>query len=203
MQNVEKYLKDLGDSRWKLPSKCSNPFEIDYEPELDETKVLNADLASWYASLIGMLRWMVEIGRVDIITEVSLMSSHMAMPREGHLDAVLHIFGFLKIKYNSRMCFDPTVPYCNDSAFKDCDWKQFYGNVVEPIPSNAPEPRGKSVHLRMYVDSDHAGEKKTRRSRTGFFVYINSALTQWISKKQATIETSVFGAEFVAMKTGM
>ncbi len=203
VQNVEKYLKDLGDSRWKLPSKCSNPFEIDYEPELDETKVLNADLASWYASLIGMLRWMVEIGRVDIITEVSLMSSHMAMPREGHLDAVLHIFGFLKIKYNSRMCFDPTVPYCDDSAFKDCDWKQFYGNVVEPIPSNAPEPRGKSVHLRMYVDSDHAGEKRTRRSRTGFFVYINSALTQWISKKQATIETSVFGAEFVAMKIGM
>ncbi len=34
--------------------------------------------------LIGMLQWMVEIGRVDILTEVSLMSSYMAMPREGH-----------------------------------------------------------------------------------------------------------------------
>ena len=84
-----------------MPSKCSNPFAADYEPELDESEILTADLASWYASLIGMLRWMVEIGRVDIITEVSLMASHMAMPREGHLDAVLHIFGFLKIKYNT------------------------------------------------------------------------------------------------------
>jgi hypothetical protein len=55
----------------------------------------------------------------------------------------------------------------------------------------------------MYVDSDHAGEKKTRRSRTGFFVFINGALIQWLSEKQATIETSVFGAEFVAMKIGM
>ncbi len=203
VENVEKYLKDLGDERWKLPTKCSNPFEADYEPELDVSEILTPELASWYASLIGMLRWMVEIGRVDIITEVSLMSSHMAMPREGHLDAVLHIFGYLKVKYNSRMCFDPTVPYCDESSFKKCDWKQFYGNVEEAIPSNAPTPRGKSVHLRMYVDSDHAGEKETRRSRTGFFVFINAGLIQWLSKKQATIETSVFGAEFVAMKIGM
>jgi hypothetical protein len=55
----------------------------------------------------------------------------------------------------------------------------------------------------MYVNSDHAREKMTRRSRSGFFVYLNCALVQWLSKKQATIETSVFGAEFVAMKIGM
>ena len=58
------------------------------------------------------------------------------------------------------------------------------------------------MHIRMYVDSDHAGEKRTRRSRTDFFVYLNCALV-WLSKKQATIKTSVFGAEFVAMKIGM
>ncbi len=55
----------------------------------------------------------------------------------------------------------------------------------------------------MYVDSNHAGEKRKRQSQTGFFVYLNCALVQWLSKKQATIETSVFGAEFVAMKIGM
>jgi hypothetical protein len=55
----------------------------------------------------------------------------------------------------------------------------------------------------MLVDSDHAGNKLTRRSRTGFLIYINSALIDWLSKKQSTIETSVFGAEFVAMKTGL
>ena len=55
----------------------------------------------------------------------------------------------------------------------------------------------------MYVDSNHAGEKKTRQSRTGFFVFINGALIQWLSKKQATIKTSVFGAKFVAVKIGM
>ena len=55
----------------------------------------------------------------------------------------------------------------------------------------------------MYVDSNHAGEKRTRRSQTSFFVYLNCALVQCLSKKQATIGTSVFGAEFVTMKIGM
>jgi hypothetical protein len=94
VENIVKYLNDLGDDQWKLPRKCSNPFAADYEPELDESEIFTAELELWYALLIGMLRWMVEIGQVDIITEVSLMASHMAMPHEGHLYTVLHIFVF-------------------------------------------------------------------------------------------------------------
>ena len=124
---------------------------------------------------------------MDILTEVLLMLSHMAMPCEGHLDAVLHIFGYLKIKYNSRMSFDPTVPYYDKTSFQECDWKELYGDVRDAIPSNAPEPCGKSVHIWMYVDSNHAGEKRTRRSRSGLFVFLNCALVQWLSKKQPTI----------------
>ena len=71
--------------------------------------------------------------------------------------------------------------------------------MTEAIPLNAPDPRGKSDDLRMWVDSDHAGDKSTRRSRTGYFIFLNTALIDWLSKKQATIEGSVFGAEFVAM----
>ena len=43
----------------------------------------------------------------------------------------------------------------------------------------------------------------TRRSYTGYFIFLNTALINWLSKKQAIIEGSVFGAEFVAMKTGV
>ena len=37
----------------------------------------------------------------------------------------------------------------------------------------------------------------------GFFVFMNSALINWLSKKQAMIETSVFRAEFFALKQGI
>ena len=43
----------------------------------------------------------------------------------------------------------------------------------------------------------------TRRSRTGYFIFLNTALIDRLSKKPATIEGSVFGAELVAMKTGV
>ena len=66
-----------------------------------------------------------------------------------------------------------------------------------------PPPLGKEVDIRMCVDSDHAGDKRTQRSRNGFLIWCNMALIIWLSKRQPTIETSVFGAEFVAMKHGI
>ena len=57
--------------------------------------------------------------------------------------------------------------------------------------------------MRLFVDSDHARDQLTRRSRTGFFIFVNLAPVTWLSKRQPTVETSMFGAEFVAMKHGM
>ena len=69
------------------------------------------------------------------------------------------------------------------------------------IPPNAPEPRGLPVVIRIYVDADHAGEQLTRRSRTGYVMFLNSAPVNWYSKKQGGIEGASFGSEFMAMKT--
>ena len=55
----------------------------------------------------------------------------------------------------------------------------------------------------MFMDSNHAGDKAFCRLRSGFLIYMNTALVQWLSKKQSTLGTSVFGAEFVAMKQGI
>jgi len=98
---------------------------------------------------------MVELGRVDIITEVSTLASHMAMPREGHLDALFDVFCYLKRKHNSRLVFDPTYPDIDSSVFIQHDWKHFYGDVAEAIPPNAPEPRGKDVDIRMKKNQLH------------------------------------------------
>ena len=54
--------------------------------------------------------------------------------------------------------------------------------------------------MRALVDSDFAGDLVIRRSRTGFIIFLNGAPIYWFSKRQTCIETSSFGAEFVAMK---
>ena len=200
VQNVKDHLAKDGKS---LPKRAASPMRAEYRPELDVSPELDATEATYYQSQIGVLRWCVELGRIDMITEVSLLSSHLALPREGHLEAVHHLFAYLEKKHNARMVFDPTYPDIELDDFKECDWKPMYGDVTEAIPPNRPKARGKVVDLRLFVDSDHAGEGLTRRSRTGFLIYLNMAPIVFYSKRQATIETSVFGAEFVAMKQGM
>ena len=100
--------------------------------EDDESPELPSQLASYYQHLISILHWIVELGRVDIITEVSLLASQMAMPRKGHLDAV-----HLKMRSNACLVFNPTYP---DIDFKEHDWTRFYSNAKEAVPMNMPEP---------------------------------------------------------------
>lgn len=57
-----------------------------YRPELDVTHMLTPLYASDSMFLIGILRWMVEFGRVYICLEMSMLSSYMAMPRVGQLN---------------------------------------------------------------------------------------------------------------------
>ena len=82
------------------------------------------------------------------------------------------------------------------------EWRDYYGDVKEIKPMNAPPPRGKSVRVTMFVDADFAGDKITRRSRTGILLFVNRAPVSWLSKKQPTIQTATFGAEFTALRTG-
>ena len=200
VKNVEQYLSKKGE---KLVAKAPTPLSNGYRPEIDISPECGSDDASYFQSLIGVLRWMVELGRVDICIEVSMMSSHLALPRIGHLKEVLHIFAYLKKHHNSEMVFDPTPVDFDRSLFEKQDWSfSQYGceELVEELPDGMPEPRGQSMTMRVFVDSDHAGDLLTRRSRTGFVVLLNGAPIYWNSKKQTSCETSTFGSEFVAMK---
>ena len=198
VKNVEDYLHKQGET---LPNRVTTPLSNGYRPEIDISEELKPDKASYFQSLIGVLRWMVELGRVDICVEVSMLSSHLALPRKGHLEQVLHMFGYLKVHHNAEMVFDSSIPDIEMEPFVREDWSQsIYGEVAEDLPPNMPEPKGKAFTMRVFVDSDHAGDSVTRRSRTGFIVFLNEAPIYWMSKKQTSCETSTFGAEFIAMK---
>ena len=111
------------------------------------------------------------------------------------------MFGYLDKHHNAEMPYDPTEPEIDEALFERQDCTQsIYGDVKEELPPNMPQPLGRGFRMRTYVDSDHAGESLTRRSRTGFITFLNRAPVYWLSKKQTSCETSTFGSEFVAMK---
>jgi hypothetical protein len=79
-----------------LKSNARNPFPTGYKPEVDVTDELDQTMATCFMQLIGILCWAVEIGRIDIYLETSLLSQYQANPRFGHLEVAYHIFAYLK-----------------------------------------------------------------------------------------------------------
>ena len=57
------------------------------------------------------------------------------------------------------------------------------------------------VSTHCFVDTDHAGDRVTRISQTGVLIFVNKAPILWYSKKQNTVDTSMFSSEFIALKT--
>ena len=75
MMSAEKYVKAavenvklrLSKSNCRLPYRCDTHMDTTYHPSEDATKEMNAEGLHLYQELIGILRWEVEIGRVDIL----------------------------------------------------------------------------------------------------------------------------------------
>ena len=84
----------------KLPTQCVTPLSSNYQRENDMTQELKSKGMQWYRKMIGALHWTVEIGRVDVLYEVVVMSTFTAMPIYRHLEEVLHIFCHLKMHQN-------------------------------------------------------------------------------------------------------
>jgi hypothetical protein len=70
VNNVVNHLKKKGEC---LLCQVQTPLSYQYRPEIDVSPELDEDDASYYHSLVGVLRWIVELGRIDIDVEVSMM----------------------------------------------------------------------------------------------------------------------------------
>ena len=65
--NVE---TNLAKRNLKLPKRASAPFPNDYRSELNISVELDLEKTSYYQSLIGILRWIVESGRTDTACKI-------------------------------------------------------------------------------------------------------------------------------------
>ena len=115
-----------------------SPALPDYHPELDTSDFLNDTDTRLYQSYIGILRWAIELGRIDIAHSGSTMATFMATPRQGHMVAVLRIFAYLRKHISCKLVIDPCERDWSDKTWVSANWKDFYPDVQEDIPANAP-----------------------------------------------------------------
>ena len=116
--------------------------------------------------------------------EVSAISSVMALPCEGHLSTMFHMFSFLKRNHNGVAALNPTKPEICLNQFPTVDWSTTPCIPCrDDVPSNAPTPVGVGFTTIAFVDSDHSSDSVSRLSRNGFIVRRNSTSILFCSKK--------------------
>ena len=149
----------------------SLPFSTQtYRPELDTTDFCDPKLTTVFQNLIGVLSWIVELGRIDIQLETSLLSQYLAQPRVGHLEQACNIFRYLKKVDSAYVVMDPT-PWEVDWVGEQGEFhpreraiymKELYPDSIDNLPYDMPEALGEGLNISCFVDADHTGNKITR-----------------------------------------
>jgi hypothetical protein len=175
---------------------------------MDTSKLLNGEGHRKYQMLIGMLVWVVTIGRIDVAHATSSLSRFTACPRQGHLERLLRVLGYLKKRANRRIVVDSREPiYKGGQDALGMDYTDELGDQCpeahEEIDTNAPSPLVEEMEITVFVDSDHVHDQATRKSITGIVIFVRRTPVFYFIKRQGTTFTSTYGAEFCAMKTAV
>jgi hypothetical protein len=141
--------------------------------------------------MIGCLQWAISLGRVDIQTATMTMLRFCSAPRQGNLDRLKRIYGYLKKFSSASIQVQKLIPDLGNLPDQDFDWcYTVYIIVHQLIPTNAPEPLGSCVTTVTYTDANLYHDILTGRSVTGILHLCNQTLIDLYSKPQATVETA-------------
>ena len=93
---------------------AEHPFSSQsYRPELNVTEECEEDQVQFYQSLVGIMRWLCDIRRIDILMETLILSTYLSCPRVGHLHQALHVFKYLK---DHKALINECRQTCKESA---------------------------------------------------------------------------------------
>jgi hypothetical protein len=154
-----------------------------------------------YQMMIGCAQWAVTLGRFDIQYATNSLARYAQLPRMGHYERAIRMFGYLKRYPAARTKFDPTAPDLSSLTQANNDWSDLYPNAMEEIPEDIIRPMDCGpLRMTVFVDASHANDILTRRSVTGFIMFLGQTPVVTYSKRQNTVESASYGSELVAAR---
>ena len=203
LKYIEKTLDNYKRIFGTHPKQYQSPLNKNDHPELDTSPILeDIDDIKIYQSLIGALQWTIQIGRLDITTAVMTLSRFRAAPRQGHLDRVKRIIGYLSKMRHGAIRIRTEEPDYSDIPDHHYDWNDsYYPDASEEIPDDIPTPKMKPIRITSFFDANLYHDYISGRSVTGILHLFNKTPIDWYSKLQSTVETATFGSEYAAGRT--
>jgi hypothetical protein len=165
--------------------------------------LLDPDSHRLFQMLIGMAVWIVQLGRGDLAFAVTNLSRFTAAPRQGHLDRAIRLFGYLKRHKHRAIRLDARPPLIDHGSLHSGatpDYSEMYPDAAEDVDPQIPRALGKELEITSIVDADHGHDQATRRSISGILLFVGRTPVLAISKRQASVQSSTYGAEFLAAR---
>ena len=181
--------------------QVKSPLDKKDHPELDNSELASDDQTTKFMCMVGQLQWAVTLGRCNILAHIMSMSRFRLAPKVGQIERMIRIYGYLSRTKHEALRIRTDEPNYMHLPDLEYDWTMTYGNDLEEIPKDPPEPLGKSVTTTTFLDAKLLHDHITGRSVAAVLHFFNLTPGNWYSKRQATVENATYGSEFVAAKT--
>ena len=179
-------------------------MDHDDHPELDDSPLCGPDDIAKFQSLIGACQWMISLCCFDIAQAIMSLSRFRHCQRQGHIDQLKHVCGYIRKFPQGAIHFRPGIPD-HEKIFGTSpiqhDWMEtVYGNPQEEVPHDCPQPKGKVAHTSTYADANLLHDLVMGRSTTGLLHFLNQTPIDAFSKHQNQVESATYRSEFMAAR---
>ena len=99
-----------------------------YHAETDMSELCSLTELSKYRSLLGSANWVTSLGCFDIDYAIKMLAQYCVAPRKGHLEALQHVFGYLKHHPQGMILINSSDSFCRQHVtfHRDCDWSEYF-----------------------------------------------------------------------------
>src|SRR3984957_4393431 len=127
------------------------------------------DQIKLYQSLVGRINYLATQTRCDITFTTSALSRFLVNPAPVHIKTAKRTLQYLK------------------------------GTIMYGITFGGTDYSPNNLDIRLYTDSDYAGDRHTYRSTSVYVNFLAGEPISWQSKRQSVVAQSSTEAEYIAM----
>jgi hypothetical protein len=127
------------------------------------------DQVKLYQSLVGCINYLATQTRCDVAFTTSALSRFLVNPAPAHIKSAKRVLQYLK------------------------------GTMMYGIIFGGSDYSPNNLDIRLYTDSDYAGDRHTYRSTSGYVSFLAGGPISWQSKRQSVVAQSSTEAEYIAM----
>ena len=154
------------------PTTTPGPPHIGVQRPKEDEERLNQDDQKRYRSGVGALLYMVKYSRPDLSNITRELSKCMTDANEEAEKVLKRVLKFVIDTKEYGLKMEPTFPSGNEIF----DWD-----------------------LVVYTDADWAGDKESRKSVSGFVIFLLGCAIAWRSKQQTSVSLSSAESEYYAL----